>query len=102
ALGGRCPPELLNRPKWGFDTPLNRWVSQPGMVEILQGLPYGIAVREKLIDPAAIRALVESPQAIFRNARRLWNLLVLEVWLSVRRELVPPTVSLRDLVSVYA
>jgi len=102
ALGGRCPPELLNRPKWGFDTPLNRWVSQPGMVEILQGLPYGIAVREKLIDPAAIRALVESPQAIFRNARRLWNLLVLEVWLSVRRELVPPTISLRDLVSVYA
>ncbi len=102
ALGSRCPAELLNRPKWGFDTPLSRWVSQPEMVQILQTLPEGLAARENVISSAAVRALVESPATIFANARRLWNLLILEVWLSVRGHLSAPAASLRDLLLVYA
>jgi asparagine synthase (glutamine-hydrolysing) len=101
ALGDRCPTELLNRPKWGFDTPLSRWVSQPEMMQILQALPQGLAVRESLIRPAAVRALVESPAAIFANARRLWNLLILDVWLSVKGHLSAPSASLRDLILVH-
>jgi len=102
ALGGRCPPQLLNRPKWGFDTPLHRWVSQPEMIRILHALPEGLAVRENLIRPAAVRSLTESPAAIFANARRLWNLLILEVWLALRRTLSAPSVSLQDLFCVKA
>src|SRR6202140_5118386 len=39
SLGKRCTPEILNRQKSGFDTPLSRWVRQPAIFEIIRALP---------------------------------------------------------------
>lgn len=97
ALGHRLPAELLTRPKWGFDTPLNSWVSSPALFGAMQRLPAGSIVRDGLVSKAAVRSLVNSQERVSRQARRAWSLLVLEVWLRVRGRLSPPRESLREL-----
>ena len=99
ALGHRCPPELLSRPKWGFDTPLGRWVGQPNVLAAMRRLPEGLAVKEGLLRAAAIRPMVESAETARRFARQLWSLLVLESWLRVRGRMEAPKESLTELLS---
>ncbi len=96
-LGQRCPPEILNRPKWGFDTPLRRWVQQPGLYDLIRRLPEGTAVKEGLLKAEGVRGLVQDQQTISRNARRVWNLFVLDVWLQVHKRLEPPRETLSEL-----
>jgi asparagine synthase (glutamine-hydrolysing) len=102
SLGQRCPPEILTRPKWGFDTPLSRWVQQPGLYDLIHSLPEGAAVKQGLFNPAAVRQLVHDPQTAGRFARRVWNLFVLDVWLQVHRRPAPPRETLSELMGVYA
>ncbi|MBZ5676152.1 MAG: asparagine synthase (glutamine-hydrolyzing) [Acidobacteriia bacterium] len=99
ALGNRCPPELLTRPKWGFDTPLGRWVGQPNVLAAMKRLPEGVAVKEGLLRASAIRPMVENAESARRSARQLWSLLVLESWLRVRNRMEPPRESLSELLS---
>jgi asparagine synthase (glutamine-hydrolysing) len=102
ALGKRCPPAILHRPKWGFDTPLHRWVAQPELFEILKRLPHGYLVAQGWVKRAPLAAMVESPATATVHARRLWILLVLEVWLGVHRRNSPPSESLLDVVCATA
>ncbi len=99
ALGQRCPAEILSRPKWGFDTPLRKWVRQPGLYQLIRSLPEGAAVREGLFRAEGIRPFVEDPDMVSRNARRVWNLFVLDVWLQVHARNSPPRETLSDLLA---
>ena len=99
ALGHRCPPELLTRPKWGFDTPLGRWVGQPNVLAAMKRLPEGVAVKEGLLSGDAIRSMVENAQTARKFARQLWSLLVLESWLRVRNRMEAPRETLSELLS---
>ena len=101
-LGKRCPPEVLSRPKWGFDTPLSKWVQQPALYELIRGLPEGAAVKQGLFNAEAIRALVQDAPTAGRFARRVWNLFVLDVWLQVHRRPAPPRETLSNLLMAYA
>jgi asparagine synthase (glutamine-hydrolysing) len=101
-LGKKCPPEILSRPKWGFDTPLGQWVSQPELFAHIESLDRGEAVRRGLLRPAGIRPLIASPEAAKRASRRVWNLLVMEVWLRIHERLDPPAESLNDLLESAA
>ncbi len=102
SLGRRCPPEILDRPKWGFDTPLSRWVQEPGLYDLIRTLPEGTAVKQELFRPDAIRALVQDAPTAGRYARRVWNLFVLDIWLQVHRRLAPPRETLLELLGAYA
>lgn len=97
ALGSRLPPNLLNRPKWGFDTPLGSWVGGPAIFEALQALRTGALVGQGLISRAAVRSLVSSREGASARARRVWSLLILEVWLRVRGRASAPQESLTEL-----
>jgi asparagine synthase (glutamine-hydrolysing) len=101
-LGKRCPPEILTRPKWGFDTPLSRWVQQPALYELIRGLPEGTAVKQGLFKAEAVRALVQDAPTAGRYARRVWNLFVLDVWLQIHRRPEPPVETLSNLSLAYA
>jgi asparagine synthase (glutamine-hydrolysing) len=101
-LGQRCPPEILSRPKWGFDTPLRRWVQQPGLYDLIRGLPEGAAVKQGLLKADGVRALVQDSQTASRNARRVWNLFVLDVWLQVHKRPAPPRETLSELLGQAA
>ena len=102
ALGHRCPPEILNRPKWGFDTPLRRWVAQPELYNVLKRLPEGRIVEQGWVKREPLAALIATPEAASVNARRLWILLILEVWLNVHQRTSPPSESLVELLCVAA
>jgi len=102
ALGERCPPEILNRPKWGFDTPLSRWVQHPGLYDLIRGLPERSAATAGLFNSGAVRGMVQSAQTAGRFARRVWSLFVLDIWLQVHRRLTPPRETLSELLGVYA
>lgn len=101
-LGKHCPPELLNRPKWGFDTPLRRWVGQPEIYDALKGLPRGTAVKQGLLRGSGVRGMVSSPEIAQNQARRVWNLLILETWLRVHKLETPPGESLLEVVKEAA
>jgi asparagine synthase (glutamine-hydrolysing) len=100
ALGKRCPLEVLNRPKWGFDTPLRRWITHPDLFKVLCRLSEGLCVNEGFVTASAVRSMVKTPLRVFNFARGVWSLLVLEVWLRVRRRLSPPKESLNELLGV--
>lgn len=102
ALGRRCPPEILSRPKWGFDTPLRRWVAQPDLFEVLRRLPDGLLVEQGWVKREALAELVATPQSASVHARRVWILLVLEVWLGVHGRQSCPSESLVDLACAAA
>lgn len=97
ALGHLCPKEVLNRPKWGFDTPLARWVTSPSIFKHVSRLDSGVCVKAGWLQPEAVRALTASVEAARRAPRRVWNLLVLEVWMRVRRRESAPLESLEEL-----
>jgi asparagine synthase (glutamine-hydrolysing) len=102
SLGKRVPPQILDRPKFGFDTPLSRWVKQPAIFELIKGLPEGFAAKQGLFNPRGIRALVQDASTAGKFARRAWNLFVLDVWLQVNRRLSPPQETLSELLGVPA
>jgi asparagine synthase (glutamine-hydrolysing) len=96
ALGKRCPPSLLSRRKWGFDTPLRRWIGQTEIVNLLQQLSKGWIVREGVVRAGPVAAITKDGETIRRNARRVWNLLALETWLRVRKHSSAPRENLPD------
>jgi hypothetical protein len=58
-------------------------------------------VRQGLFKAEAIRALVQDSQTIGRNARRVWNIFVLDVWLQVHLRPAAPRETLSELLGAY-
>jgi len=99
ALGHRLPATVLARPKWGFDTPLSRWVRLPEVFSVLQHLTSGLLVKERLATKESLCRLVASPAQAALHARRVWSLFVLEVWLRLRGVPAPPRESLGEMLT---
>ena len=81
ALRGWLPDDILDRPKQGFAVPLSSW---------LRTRPAGWA-REVLLDPRTLDRGYFEPRAVARlldrhaagadgDAKRIWALLMLELW----------------------
>ncbi len=81
-LRGRLPQGILERGKKGFGMPLAKWLKgglRPMVEELLapQALLAG-----GLLDPAAVRSLVDAHMAGRRdNRKELWTLVCLQHWL---------------------
>ncbi len=93
-LGNRVSATILTRPKWGFDSPISRWLVMPYMLPLVRQLPGKLA---DVINPRYTLKLVKDVDSITRYARRVWSLMVLYVWLQVHSASEPPDVSLQDL-----
>jgi asparagine synthase (glutamine-hydrolysing) len=80
----RLPAEILARPKQGFPVPVYDWLSgslQSWAADLLTG-PEGRL--QHLFDPRAVRrslALGSAPAGGLLDRHRLWNLLILELWM---------------------
>ena len=94
ALGNRLPQEILDRPKWGFGSPIREWLMYPDLQRIVRRLPDLLA---DWFSPASIRQLTKTPEAVSRRFHRVWCLLVFAIWLRVYRCSTPPIVSLNEL-----
>jgi asparagine synthase (glutamine-hydrolysing) len=96
ALSHRLPPEIATRPKWGFDAPVARWLSEPPLLDPVQRLPRLLS---GFVDARYVTRLVESPERIRHQSRRIWSLLTLAVWERVRRHTSAPTSSLSEVLA---
>jgi asparagine synthase (glutamine-hydrolysing) len=78
------PREFFDRPKHGFTVPLSRWF-RGELKSRMESLADSPALRSLgVLQPAAIRNLVEESAAGRRdNDQRLFNLLMLDEWLTV-------------------
>jgi asparagine synthase (glutamine-hydrolysing) len=82
ALRAWLPPEIIDRPKWGFGSPLAHWFRGE-----LRDLPGDILLDRRTLDrgwfrEAALKKLIDDHGSGRRdNTNRLWALIQLEVWL---------------------
>jgi len=81
ALRPWLPQEILNRPKWGFGSPLSQWFRGQ-----LRDFPAEILLDARSIErgwfqEAALKSLIDDHAAGRRdNTNRLWPLIQLELW----------------------
>ncbi|MGZ3863978.1 MAG: asparagine synthase (glutamine-hydrolyzing) [Bacteroidia bacterium] len=75
------PRELFNRPKEGFDIPLNKWLHKEFRYLIDENLSEGIVKKYAIVNYAEVKRLI----GLFDNGteyvyNRLWLLIVLHKW----------------------
>jgi asparagine synthase (glutamine-hydrolysing) len=72
------PPELLDRPKKGFGTPVGPWLRGP-LAHLLDDLPERV---EPWLPPEQVEGLIrEHLDGRVDHRRRLWSLVILGRWL---------------------
>jgi asparagine synthase (glutamine-hydrolysing) len=81
ALGGRLPPELLDRPKMGFGVPLADWFRGP-LREMLRDHLFSDAFLGRgIVSSAGLETLVaQHERRRYDNSPYLWLLLMLAMW----------------------
>lgn len=76
------PPELIERPKHGFDIPVDAWLRQPLRTWMLDILNPDIIKREGYLDPKPVATLVnEHLSGHSDHGYALWTLLMFQTWL---------------------
>lgn len=76
------PPELLERPKHGFDIPLDAWLRQPLRSWMLDLLNADEIRREGYLDARAVTALVDEHLSGYcDHGYALWAALMFQSWL---------------------
>ena len=81
AFGPGLPPSVLARPKAGFPVPLARWFREDLREFVADTLLSESVGRRGVLNPAAVRRVVEDHAAGRRDYRReIWTLLNLELW----------------------
>lgn len=80
AMAPHLPHALLWRPKMGFAVPLDRWLRGP-LKERARDLLLDRTARERgLLDPAAVRGLLDRHAAGQGGGHAIWALMMLETW----------------------
>jgi asparagine synthase (glutamine-hydrolysing) len=81
AVRDLLPAPILTRAKKGFDIPLDRWLREELYPMARDLLTDATARARGLFNPVAVSGLLDEHCAGIDHGRRLWNLLVLELWL---------------------
>ena len=82
AIGDRLPPNLLTRPKSGFNVPLSIWFRGSLREFLWDHLTSATFVRRGMASGAFVRQLLEEHDSGRRdNNHWLWTLLMLELWM---------------------
>jgi asparagine synthase (glutamine-hydrolysing) len=81
ALRGWLPDDILDRPKQGFSVPLSAWLRGDLRDWSRDILLDADTLARGYFDPAAVRGLLDRHDAgADGEAKRLWSLLMLELW----------------------
>jgi asparagine synthase (glutamine-hydrolysing) len=85
SLAGVLPREILNRPKYGFQVPLARWLREDLRDMVHDLLSDEVVRRRGYVRPEYVRWLLSMHEGGERNcADQIYALLVLELWLRNR------------------
>lgn len=84
AMRSFLPPEVLFKPKHGFEAPIGRWLRRE-LRESVEDILFSTRARQRgLFDPRAVRRLwADHLEGISNAGHRLWILLMLELWLQM-------------------
>ena len=75
------PPAFLDRPKWGFGIPLQRWLEGPLKPMVCDLLGHGTGFAGDVLDGEQVRRVVrEFYNGRLERAGQVWTLLSLELW----------------------
>jgi asparagine synthase (glutamine-hydrolysing) len=81
------PREFLDRPKWGFGIPLQKWLEGPLRELVGDLIDAGAAGFAPLLAPEAIRRVIRAFHAGHgANVGQVWALLSLRLWLDATME----------------
>ena len=85
-LAHYLPPELTDRPKMGFGVPLETWLRGPLRDWAMDLTNPTRLADEAIFAPATISRLMDDHQkGISNNAAKLWDVLMVQVWLDANR-----------------
>lgn len=82
-VAGRVlPPQIIRRPKLGFDLPITSWLREgPLRAAMREAFDTSLLVSEGWLDRAALRSELDSPELGRASlGNRLFSLYVLELW----------------------
>lgn len=87
AFTDRLPPELLDRPKWGFGMPLDGWFRGPLKTWLWDSLRSASFRDSGLVNAASLEDLLtEHDSGRRNNSVALWLLVVLAQWLAAQEQ----------------
>jgi len=81
SLEGILPKEIIYRQKMGFGFPLGSWLRHEWRPKIKELLLDPQAKYCRYLQPATVKNMIENPQTGEHFDRRLWRVLMLELWL---------------------
>ena len=75
------PPSLHNRPKWGFEMPISKWLKTDLRYLISEYLSKDVIARQGIFNYAVIQELVNNLMSNrVDTSWHIWNLIVFQVW----------------------
>ncbi len=81
AVRGIVPDEILDRPKKGFDMPVNEWINAGLRTEIREALSEKRTLERGYFEPKYIKTLLDEHEKKRRDhSYALWILYMLELW----------------------
>ena len=81
AVSDLLPPEIINRPKMGFPTPLRDWLSPRRAGALLDSLEDRDGLLAEITGRDALRALLNRHrQGVSDGTDRIWRLLNFQIW----------------------
>ena len=85
AMQGFLPPEILDKKKHGFGMPYDLWIRSNPRVRQLVGDNVTSFKRRAYCNPAFVDSLLARHNSHdARYAGRLWDIMILEMWLRER------------------
>lgn len=81
SLEGILPHEIIYRPKMGFGFPLGQWLRHEWKKDVSHILLNKKALLKNYLNQTFIAGLINHPQSGEHNDRRLWRILMFELWL---------------------
>jgi asparagine synthase (glutamine-hydrolysing) len=79
-FGPLFPPGFLDRPKMGFSLPVDEWLRNELRGRLEARLFTGALADANIVDPGAVRRLLQEHNAGRSHGALLWNLLMLAEW----------------------
>jgi asparagine synthase (glutamine-hydrolysing) len=75
------PPSLHNRPKWGFEMPISKWLKTDLRYLIEEYLSKEVITRQGIFNYAVIQDLINNLMSNrVDTSWQIWNLIVFQVW----------------------
>ena len=81
AVEGLVPDEIINRPKMGFGFPLGSWLRNQWQDGVKDVLLNEKALSRQYLNQEVVKQMIEKPLEGEHYDRRLWRVLMFELWL---------------------